>query len=174
MALGIVGFAELLVTGASWVLAASLAWLALLLLAAVVEQLAAGRLHPLRWVGCPAAWRPAVLVAVSALLALPAAPASAGPGWLPAPERTRDAPTTGVRAGEARPAAAPAADHLVVRAGDSLWSLARDLLPRADDGELLALVTRLHAANRDLLRANPDLIHPGQRLRLPPDPTGAP
>lgn len=168
-------FDDLLVEGASWVLAALAGWALLLLLAGVLERLSAGRCPSLRWVGCPRAWRPAVLLVASAVVALPAVPASAGTGWLPAPERTSDAPTSTQSVGA--PTTAPdrdqGAEHLVVRPGDSLWSLARGLLPRAGDREVQALVARLHATNRDLVGADPDLIHPGQRLRLPSDTPGA-
>lgn len=167
-------FGDLLVEGATWVLAALAGWALLLLLAGVLERLSAGRCPSLRWVGCPRAWRPAVLLVASAMVALPVVPASAGTGWLPAPERTSDSPASARSVGApAATARARGADHLVVRPGDSLWSLARALLPQAADREVQVLVTRLHATNRDLVGADPDLIHPGQRLRLPSDTPGA-
>jgi hypothetical protein len=58
----------------------------------------------------------------------------------------------------------------VVR-GDSLWALAVDGLP---EGASLADVDQrwraIHAANRAVIGDDPDLILPGQQLRLPPSP----
>ena len=64
---------------------------------------------------------------------------------------------------------APPAE-LVVRAGDSLWTLAsRQLGPGASAAEIAAAWPRLYAANRAVIGTDPDLIHPGQRL-VPPAP----
>lgn len=58
-----------------------------------------------------------------------------------------------------------------VRPGDTLWGLARDSLP---EGSSAAEIDRrwrsVYDLNRDVVGADPDLIHPGQRLRLPPHP----
>jgi hypothetical protein len=58
-----------------------------------------------------------------------------------------------------------------VVAGDHLWSIAaRTVLDRGgDDGEatIAAYWLRLIDHNRDLVGDNPDLIHPGQMIRLP-------
>ena len=132
-------------------------------LAAVVEA----------WRGCP---RPAaraglvrrvVLAACGvAVVVSCAGPAVADPSsdpspdplsGLPMPERATDGP-----------APARAAGHVVVRAGDSLWSLSADRLPRgATDAEIGADWQRTYAANRAALGPDPDLIHPGQVLDLP-------
>lgn len=91
-------------------------------------------------------------------------------------------------AGEARPLARPgfadgtqpatgaAAHDVVVRPGDSLWSLAEQALgPEAGVADLVDHWHRTYAANRPVVGDDPDLIHPGQRLRLPsPDPTTHP
>ena len=62
------------------------------------------------------------------------------------------------------------ATALVVRPGDSLWSLtARQLGPRATAARIAAAWPRLYAENRGAIGANPNLIHPGQQL-LPPAP----
>jgi hypothetical protein len=59
-------------------------------------------------------------------------------------------------------------DAVVVRAGDTLWALAeRALPPGADDGAVTARWHRIYHLNRDLIGPDPDLIQPGQRLRLP-------
>ena len=68
------------------------------------------------------------------------------------------------------PPEAVAATWTVV-AGDHLWSIAaRTVLDRGgDDGEatIAAYWLRLIDHNRDLVGDNPDLIHPGQLIRLP-------
>ena len=68
--------------------------------------------------------------------------------------------------------AAPAA--VVVRPGDTLWAIAARSLPTgATDAEIARACARWHAANRDVIGDDPDLIFPQQRL-VPPlgkDPT---
>lgn len=55
--------------------------------------------------------------------------------------------------------------EIVVRAGDSLWTLtARQLGPGASAAEIAAAWPALYAANRAVIGPNPGLIHPGQRL----------
>jgi hypothetical protein len=62
-----------------------------------------------------------------------------------------------------------------VRPGDSLWVIARRLVPTSQRGSPAAVDgtwRRLAAANRDRLGPDPDLIFPGTRLRVPDlDPT---
>lgn len=59
---------------------------------------------------------------------------------------------------------------VVVRAGDSLWSIAESAIPaaRRSPADVADLARRLYLANRDLIGADPDLIHPRQHLQLPP------
>lgn len=60
----------------------------------------------------------------------------------------------------------------VVRPGDSLWSLtARALGAHATPIQIAAGWPRLYAANRRAIGADPNLIHPGQRL-VPPTSEG--
>lgn len=67
--------------------------------------------------------------------------------------------------------AATATSHVVVEPGDSLWSIAADALgPSATPAQVAAAWPRWWAANRAVVGAHPDLIHPGQRL-TPPDPS---
>ncbi|MBM9460711.1 LysM peptidoglycan-binding domain-containing protein [Nocardioides sp. zg-536] len=55
-----------------------------------------------------------------------------------------------------------------VRAGDSLWTIAeRTVGPEARLVEVASYWRRLQHENRAVLGADPDLVHPGQRLRLP-------
>lgn len=68
---------------------------------------------------------------------------------------------TATAAAPAAPAAAAAAAHTyTVKAGDTLSKIAKQMLGNASD------YMRIFEANRDQL-ANPDLIKPGQVLRMP-------
>lgn len=77
---------------------------------------------------------------------------------LQAPPRPPPATQTGSRP------AAPAS--YVVRTGDSLWSIARD--HPGDSGSVDQRWRAIWMANRDVVGDDPDLIFPGQALRLPP------
>jgi hypothetical protein len=58
--------------------------------------------------------------------------------------------------------------NVVVRAGDSLWSIAQhDLGPQATDTAVTSRWHAVYTANRARIGPDPDLIEPGQRLRLP-------
>jgi hypothetical protein len=58
-----------------------------------------------------------------------------------------------------------------VAVGDSLWALAAaDLPEHASAADVDERWRAIHAANRRVIGGDPDLIHPGQRLRLPPGP----
>ena len=55
-----------------------------------------------------------------------------------------------------------------MRPGDTLWSLAaRDLPADSPDAAITARWHAIYAANRSLIGPDPDVIVPGQRLRLP-------
>jgi hypothetical protein len=153
-------------------------WLATLVVTADAVR---GRERTTR--GVPPAWRRLVLAACGVGLAAGlGAPAHAGDGsgasrveGLPFPDRA--ATTTHVsqvfaraasRHGEARSSRHEPA-IVVVRPGDTLWALARTgLPPEADDTAVAARVHQIHRANRGVIGANPDLIRPHQRLRMPP------
>ena len=54
-----------------------------------------------------------------------------------------------------------------VRAGDSLWSIAAELLgPEATSAQIARRVDSLHQSNRHQIGADPDLILPGTELTL--------
>lgn len=56
-----------------------------------------------------------------------------------------------------------------MRPGDSLWAIAkRGLGDKADNAEIAEQVSRLWELNDSeaIRTGDPDLIHPGQRLRL--------
>ena len=72
----------------------------------------------------------------------------------------------------APPAADPAA--VVVRRGDTLWAIAaRSLPPGASAADIAHACGQWHAANRDVIGDDPNLIFPMQRLAPPlgKDPT---
>ncbi len=55
-----------------------------------------------------------------------------------------------------------------MRPGDTLWSIAADDLPAGStDARIAARWHAIYAANRSLIGPDPDVIVPGQRLRLP-------
>ncbi|MGN6754249.1 MAG: LysM peptidoglycan-binding domain-containing protein [Intrasporangium sp.] len=59
-------------------------------------------------------------------------------------------------------------DVVTVRRGDSLWSLAaRHLGPGATDREIALMWPHWYAVNADVIGPDPDLIRPGQQLRIP-------
>lgn len=97
----------------------------------------------------------------------PAASRGDGPGWRPTPPLRvlAEQPTLLTPALRADSASM---DHVTVRRGDSLWSIAaRHLGPSATDAEIAHEWPRWYAANAALIGDDPDLIYPGQQL-LPP------
>jgi len=80
---------------------------------------------------------------------------------LPPPERVLG----GVRPAPSR---SPEPVVRVVQSGDSLWDIAAaDLGGRPDPARVAAHWHRIYRLNRTVIGADPDLIHPGQRLRMP-------
>jgi hypothetical protein len=153
-------------------------WLATLV---VTADAARGRERSTR--GVPPAWRRLLLAACGVGLAAGlGAPAHARDGsgasrveGLPFPDRATT--TTHVSQVFARAASRqvgarsspPEPAIVVVQPGDTLWDLARAALPtEADDATVAARVLQIHRANRGVIGANPDLIRPHQRLRMPP------
>lgn len=104
--------------------------------------------------------RGVVLAGVAGALSVPAAQADdRGVDGLRLPDRPQ---STGV----ARPVVAETA--VVVRKGDTLWEIVRDRLGHdAGVAATARAVDRWHRTNRDVIGADPDLIHPGQRLEPP-------
>jgi nucleoid-associated protein YgaU len=85
---------------------------------------------------------------------------------LPAPDRVTV--TTYVSQLVARPPDPAPARTVVVRPGDTLWALAAESLPPdAPDAAVTARWQQIYRANRAVIGADPDLIQPDQRLRLP-------
>ena len=54
-----------------------------------------------------------------------------------------------------------------VRAGDTLWSIAAEVLETEDIRRIARYWPKIHRHNRNVIGANPDLIYPGQVLDLP-------
>jgi resuscitation-promoting factor RpfA len=108
----------------------------------------------------------------------PSGPGAAGGGSAVEPAGP-EAPGTGPAPPQdaARPGAADghrdtlAEGEHTIRAGDTLWGIAAAHLPPAKRSA--AAIDRywreVYRANRAVLGPDPDLIHPGTRLRLPPE-----
>jgi hypothetical protein len=161
---------ELAITGcAAWL------WLAT---AVVALDAARGRRRGRR--GGPAAVRRVVLAAGGvALVGGLGAPAHADGRsplqGLPLPDRATT--TTHVshvfaRAAAHHDRAAPPSQRqrsfVVVEPGGTLWAIARaDLPPNTPDAAVSRRVREIHQANLSVIGTDPDLIRPGQRLRMP-------
>ena len=160
--------ADLLVAGCATTLTVALAWLWVVTTGTVAGLLTGtvaaggGATRRLVLVACG--------VAVAAGTALPAT-ASGGEGrellvGLALPDRAVAPAPRHERRPTVRTSAEPdAPDTYVVRPGDSLWSIAQ-----AHPGATGSVELRWRAiwqANRDLVGDDPDLILPGQALRLP-------
>lgn len=59
--------------------------------------------------------------------------------------------------------------NLRVRPGDSLWSIAASIVDPTSTASVARLSQRIFEANRGVIGADPDLIHPGQSLSVPKD-----
>lgn len=161
------GFDTLLVRGALGALATAALWAIFVVGTVALEAVSGGRVRLAHRTGCPVAWRAwllGVLVAAFAGLAPAQATESQPPGaagaldGLPLPDRTVDE--------SPRHRGGPTPE-VVVRPGDSLWLIARRLLPEHAANDTVArVVAQLHALNRTAIGADPDLIRPGQRLEV--------
>ncbi|MGP4031341.1 LysM peptidoglycan-binding domain-containing protein [Pseudarthrobacter sp. 1C304] len=89
------------------------------------------------------------------------------PHWQPLSPAVEPGPLAGPHH---RPESRPVmGSEVAVRAGDSLWSLsAARLGPFASDVDIAVDWPRIYQANKDVIGGNPDLLRPGQILRLPP------
>ncbi|GIN03117.1 hypothetical protein Pve01_47750 [Planomonospora venezuelensis] len=168
---------DVLVAGCATLLALSLGWL-WLVTSVTVAELVAGRAPR----GGGATRRLVLLACGAAVVAGTALPAQAAGGdgaerlvGLPLPERPV-APATDIATHAAAdtpttPVSHPTTgDAYVVRAGDSLWSIAR--AHPAPDAGVEARWRAIWRLNQEVVGEDPDLIHPGQALRLPATDTG--
>lgn len=190
-ALAQLSFEQLLTGGCALVLAACALWLSLAVgLAVVIEVLRQPRvgrrvpsgLDAVTGRVCPALVRTLVAAVVGALVTttvtVTAQADGAGDGssgarpsgaaalsGLPLPDRVLTVargPTVATAVGR------HARQTLVVRSGDSLWSITARLLPRgASDRRICTGWHRLYQANEDRIGADPDLIRPGAVLVVP-------
>jgi LysM domain len=104
--------------------------------------------------------------------AAPTTPRSLDPVARPAVQPALPAPTrppADVHLVTAAPASGRAAEEdVVVRRGDTLWSIAaRHLAPEASTEQIARSWPRWYAVNREVIGPDPDLIRPGQVLRPP-------
>jgi nucleoid-associated protein YgaU len=164
-------------TPATWAAAGWVRSCAVMVAPAVVRRaLYAGLGVTLLGVALPAASSPASASACLAgggtTAAAEAVPAPAVPAWLP------EAPTAHLsdrgHAVEAMPnETAPkettwSGTTVVVRPGDTLWSLAAGRLGRqASPAQVAREWPRWYALNRVVIGSDPDRIRPGQRVRVP-------
>lgn len=145
-------------------------WILLVLLSAVAH---------VRMPGVPQALRSALIV--PAAVGVISVVAIAGPAQadqrhdvagLPLPDRpVVTAPLEQVEPPSTRPTDSPAGPEtgtITVRPGDTLWFLAAAGLPAtASTAEITQTWQAWYDANRDVVGADPDLIHPGQVLTTP-------
>ncbi len=102
-------------------------------------------------------------VALGAVVAGPAQAAPDGLGGLAVPDRP-----VGAAPADAPKAPASSGQAVTVHPGDSLWTLTRRLLPPdSADRAVAAAWPRLYRLNAREVGPDPDLIHPGSRLRVP-------
>jgi len=172
------GFDTLLTRGALGALTMVAGWGVLVVTSVALEARSGGRVRVADRTGCPPVvrrWLLGLFVALFAGVAAPAAasgpgsgPGSGGtdgavvaaPDGLPLPDRTTSDPGRG---------SGWTAAFVRVRPGDSLWSIARATLrDGASDIAIAAETARFYAVNRATIGDDPDLIVPGQRLRIPP------
>lgn len=174
MNLGLTDLSVALDRTALALLALCVAWGAAVLSAVLAEAFTRGRIRFAGRLGCPAGLHRLLLSGAAALLGLLGVlgpigaatgaphPDHAVPHELPAaPDRPTDPPSRDRHAGAV-------SLEVRVRAGDSLWTICRDLLPPATPATAVAEAVRTaHQRNRDVIGSDPDLILPGQVLEIP-------
>jgi nucleoid-associated protein YgaU/DNA-binding SARP family transcriptional activator len=101
------------------------------------------------------------------------------PGWtIHLPAKAAHAPAQHPAAAD--PSSPPAPGEVMVKSGDSMWSvaehqLASDLGRTPSDTEVATYWRSLIDANRTRIRSgDPDLIYPGETLAVPPTPSAGP
>ena len=90
-------------------------------------------------------------------------------GWVPTRPTVRAQPDVRVLSPSPRSTSTSRPSEVVVRRGDSLWSLAaRHLGHDASDAEIAQAWPAWFETNRAVIGDDPDLLRPGQVLRPPP------
>lgn len=98
----------------------------------------------------------------------PSTAATPAPGWTPSPPPARQQHDPHLLSGRHR--AVDVDTSVVVRHGDSLWSIAATRLgPNATDGEIARAWPRWYAANTTEIGDDPHTLLPGMRLAPPTD-----
>jgi hypothetical protein len=175
------GFDVLLVRGAVGALGLAALWVVVVVVAVALEARSNGRIRFAERTGCP---RVARLWLIGVFVALFAGVGPAGADDLGGMPRGPVASATALEGLPLPDRASGSTGHVVVvRPGDTLWRIARDTLGDtlgADSRDraahepspaaLAGAVARLHAANRDVIGDDPDLIRPGQHLTIPEEP----
>lgn len=167
-------FDLLLVGVAEWALLGCGTWLWLVTSAVVLEVVWAAHGTPVRRMpGTPAHLRRLLLLACgAAVLTTMTGTARADDIHLPTTMAThlaRGLDRLTLPGPVLTAARASGHDCVVVRPGDSLWSIAARRLGRGASHEAItAEWHRIYALNREIIGSDPDLIEPGQRLALPP------
>jgi nucleoid-associated protein YgaU len=123
----------------------------------------------------PASPSPPATPSTPATTPTTAAAAEPSPAWPVQPASTPapvwpTGPSTAAGPPPAGPARSTGSGPVTVGAGDSLWTIAgRRLGSSPSPARIAAAWPRWFAANRAVIGADPDLIHPGQVLRPPAD-----
>ncbi|WP_139978206.1 LysM peptidoglycan-binding domain-containing protein [Nocardioides litoris] len=173
-------FDDAVVAGAGWVLAACALWAWVVCTVVVVQAVRRAPAPSLP--GVPA-WAVRGLLAACGVAALTTAPAHAtsvdlGPAGTGVAAATAGRSATSTAdldglpfpdraVGPAHARRAPVSE-VVVRPGDSLWAISEGLLgPEAAVADVAHATDDLYRANHVAVGDDPDLIHPGLRLRTP-------
>ena len=162
--------ADLLTGTAAVMLQVALAWLFVVTLLLVLEPRAGRELTALA--GCPRAVRRALVTLCGVALSGAAlvTPAQAHGDHAAAQASSLDGLRLPDRmSGPEQPHPAATPHTVVVHPGDTLWAIAADHLPTGAAPAAVDHAWRsLYTANRAVIGPDPDLIHAGTELRLPP------
>ena len=110
----------------------------------------------------------AMIARIDTLPAAAAAVPAQAPMLAPLPPAVPQSPAPQMTGADAAPQVASASGSHDVKAGDFLWKIAAEQL--GDSGRW----PEIYALNKDVIGDNPNLILPGQKLRLPPRTGAAP
>lgn len=168
-------FADCVMALALAVLGVTLAWLSLTVTVCLVAEAVgscSGLVERAAAALAPRTVRLLVRTVCGVAVAAPLGAVPAGAAELPLPDRpdvTTQTPQMTQTASQTlhRPTTSAT---VVVRPGDSLWSIAADHLPPdAPAARIATAWPQWYTANRERIGHDPHLIHPGTRLLLPPD-----